>query len=323
MDLGAWRRRLSLAPYEQAFRAHDIDADVLPDLTADDLIGLGVTSIGHRRKLLGAIAALRAGPASPGATALPARARRGHGRGPFRRAARGRPRPAGRGSARHPERRALPAFGAGPAAEKGADLHCESAEAQLGTLPPSAERSRTDLEVQLAKGIAIRTGKGYSAPETERAFLRACELCEELDDRVRLVHALRSLWGCCYVAGRWGRAAEAGDRLELAMQGLEDRTAICMHWYVQGATRLFHGELVEAVEVERRQDARSFELRASMALARLWAARGELANAHALLAPVCGSLAEGVATPDLREAKALADELAGPSRARAAQPPRA
>ena len=43
-----------------AFRDNDIDAEVLPKLTADDLIGLGVTSIGHRRKLLDAIATLGA-----------------------------------------------------------------------------------------------------------------------------------------------------------------------------------------------------------------------------------------------------------------------
>ena len=60
MDVGAWLRGLGLDQYEQAFRDNDVDADVLPELTADDLIGLGVTSIGHRRKLLAAIAALRA-----------------------------------------------------------------------------------------------------------------------------------------------------------------------------------------------------------------------------------------------------------------------
>jgi class 3 adenylate cyclase len=48
--------------YEQAFRENDVDAEVLPELTAEDLIGLGVTSIGHRRKLLTAIAALCAKP---------------------------------------------------------------------------------------------------------------------------------------------------------------------------------------------------------------------------------------------------------------------
>lgn len=59
MDIKAWLRSLQLSQYEQAFRDNDIDADILPELTAEDLIDIGVTSIGHRRKLLGAIAALR------------------------------------------------------------------------------------------------------------------------------------------------------------------------------------------------------------------------------------------------------------------------
>ena len=54
---------VGLSQYEQAFRENDIDAEVLADLTAEDLIGAGVTSVGHRRKLLAAIAALRSGAA--------------------------------------------------------------------------------------------------------------------------------------------------------------------------------------------------------------------------------------------------------------------
>jgi hypothetical protein len=52
VDVAAWLQELGLERYEQAFRDNDIDAAVLPELTADDLIGLGVTSIGHRRKIL-------------------------------------------------------------------------------------------------------------------------------------------------------------------------------------------------------------------------------------------------------------------------------
>jgi class 3 adenylate cyclase len=61
VDIAAWLHRLGLEQYEQAFRDNDIDAEVLPELTADDLITLGVKSVGHRRKLLEAIAALRPG----------------------------------------------------------------------------------------------------------------------------------------------------------------------------------------------------------------------------------------------------------------------
>ena len=60
MDVAAWLRGLGLEQYTPAFRENDVDGEVLPDLTAEDLIGLGVNSIGHRRKLLAAIAALGA-----------------------------------------------------------------------------------------------------------------------------------------------------------------------------------------------------------------------------------------------------------------------
>jgi hypothetical protein len=60
MDLGAWLRRLGLERYEAAFRENEIDSAVLPNLTADDLKEMGVGPIGHRRKLLDAIATLRA-----------------------------------------------------------------------------------------------------------------------------------------------------------------------------------------------------------------------------------------------------------------------
>ena len=59
-DLGGWLRRLGLEQYEAAFRENKIDDTVLPSLTAEDLKELGVGSVGHRRKLLDAIAALRA-----------------------------------------------------------------------------------------------------------------------------------------------------------------------------------------------------------------------------------------------------------------------
>ena len=60
MDLGGWLRSLGLGQYEAAFRENAIDDTVLPNLTAEDLKDLGVGIVGHRRKLLDAIAALRA-----------------------------------------------------------------------------------------------------------------------------------------------------------------------------------------------------------------------------------------------------------------------
>src|SRR6516162_2792309 len=72
LDIAAWLRGLGLAQYELMFRENDVDGQVLPRLTADDLISIGVTSVGHRRRLLDAIASL-AGEA-PAARASPVRA---------------------------------------------------------------------------------------------------------------------------------------------------------------------------------------------------------------------------------------------------------
>jgi len=58
MDLSAWLRNLGLAQYEQAFRDNAIGPDVLLQLTTEDLKELGVIPVGHRRKLLDAIARL-------------------------------------------------------------------------------------------------------------------------------------------------------------------------------------------------------------------------------------------------------------------------
>jgi class 3 adenylate cyclase/predicted ATPase len=58
MDVLSWLRDLGLENYAQTFRANHIDSPVLSQLTAEDLIALGVTSVGHRRKLLHAIARL-------------------------------------------------------------------------------------------------------------------------------------------------------------------------------------------------------------------------------------------------------------------------
>ena len=58
MDVGSWLQSLGLEKYERAFRENDVDAEVLAHLTADDLISIGVASVGHRRKLLAAIGAL-------------------------------------------------------------------------------------------------------------------------------------------------------------------------------------------------------------------------------------------------------------------------
>ena len=65
-----------------------------------------------------------------------------------------------------------------------------------------------------------------------------------------------------------------------------------------------------ALAVARKQQAKSWELRAAMSMARLWREQGKRDEARDLLAPVYGWFTEGFDTLDLKEAKALLDELA-------------
>src|SRR5262245_10824791 len=62
MDVAAWLRKLGLGQYEAAFRANEVDGSILAKLTSDDLKELGVAAVGHRRKLLSAIAELSETP---------------------------------------------------------------------------------------------------------------------------------------------------------------------------------------------------------------------------------------------------------------------
>jgi class 3 adenylate cyclase/predicted ATPase len=78
MNIEGWLRSLGLERYVAAFRENEIDDAILPSLTAEDLKELGVGPVGHRRKLLDAIAALRAdsnaSASSPAAPSIAGRA---------------------------------------------------------------------------------------------------------------------------------------------------------------------------------------------------------------------------------------------------------
>jgi len=69
MDIEAWLRGLGLERYAPAFRDNEIDWEVLPKLTSADLREIGVAAVGHRRKLLAAIAALGTSPPPAAVTA--------------------------------------------------------------------------------------------------------------------------------------------------------------------------------------------------------------------------------------------------------------
>ena len=80
----------------------------------------------------------------------------------------------------------------------------------------------------------------------------------------------------------------------LLMQGVETEAEASFH---------------KAIEVARRQQAKSWELRATVSLCRLWQEQGRMAEARQMLAEIYGWFTEGFDTPDLQEAKMLLEEL--------------
>jgi predicted ATPase len=78
----------------------------------------------------------------------------------------------------------------------------------------------------------------------------------------------------------------------------------------------------QALDIARRQEAKSLELRAAMSLSRLWQQQGRRAEAYELLARIYGWFTEGFDTADLQEAKALLEALRTRDAGGAAPPPR-
>jgi predicted ATPase len=96
---------------------------------------------------------------------------------------------------------------------------------------------------------------------------------------------------------RWFEAEVHRARGEILLKGAPTNTAPAEEAFLT------------AIAIAQQQKARSFELRAAMSMARLWRDQGKRDEARNLLAPVYGWFTEGLDTLDLKQAKALLDEL--------------
>ena len=124
----------------------------------------------------------------------------------------------------------------------------------------------------------------------------------------------------------YGKAGQAEERLRLLGQALAAVRNAEGRFYDAELSRL-KGELMlacsaephaegeacfrQALDIARRQQAKSWELRAAMSLAHLWQQQDRRAEAQDLLAPIYGWFTEGFDTADLQEAKVLLDALEG------------
>ena len=142
----------------------------------------------------------------------------------------------------------------------------------------------------------MATGSKYHGPYYLGLLAQTCERVGETDEALEFIDKALEM------------ADRTGERwFEAELHRLQGEWLVAhRREEQQRAEASFH----RAVDVARRQNAKMFGLRASTDLARLWRDQGKRTEARDLLAPIYGWFAEGFDTPDLKEAKALLEELA-------------
>ena len=157
---------------------------------------------------------------------------------------------------------------------------------------------------KIREGLAAleQIGHRMRRPQHQGLLAEACARAGQIDE------ALAMITQALDTATRTGVQANAAELHRLKGELLLQ----------QGAPRAAaeaEGYFGRAIEIARRQRAKSWELRAATSLARLWRDQGKRKQARKLLSPVYDWFTEGFDTPDLREAGALLDTLASGDRA--------
>jgi predicted ATPase len=130
-------------------------------------------------------------------------------------------------------------------------------------------------------------------PHHTALLARACDIAGQIDE------ALTALDDALQIAGR------TGEHWLDAELNRHKGQLLLRQGHSEAADELFR----KALSIAEEQEAKLWELRAAVNLARLRRNQGRRAEAQDLLAPVHGWFTEGFGTPDLKEAKALLDEL--------------
>jgi predicted ATPase len=116
----------------------------------------------------------------------------------------------------------------------------------LDSLPEDSARSGVELELQMTYALAIKTTRGYSAPEAGAAYLRAREICQRVNDPAQVIPVLMGLSAHYITAGEIGICREIADQLmEIANRIGDPHLHMVAEWSI-GAALHHQGELVAA-----------------------------------------------------------------------------
>jgi class 3 adenylate cyclase/predicted ATPase len=120
--------------------------------------------------------------------------------------------------------------------------HLTKALELLKTLPDTPERTQQELTLQIALGVPLRATKGYAAPEVEKAYTRARELCQEVEENPQLFMVLLGLWAFYHVRAELQTARELAEQLLRLAQRKQDSVLFLQAHYAMGWTWLALGE---------------------------------------------------------------------------------
>ena len=200
-----------------------------------------------------------------------------------------------------------------------------------------AEMRGGDSGAVVERGLAVATEGGFSLwvafAKVHRASLRfeverSGSTLDELHRSVVAIPEIGVLINTPYYMTLLARAYRQAGRIDEGLRILDDAQksveARGERWWEAEVLRL-RGELLlsgsaadgdeaeacfeRALAVSRNQEAKSLELRAATSLARLWQSQAKASEAHDLLKPIYDRFTEGFETPDLKDARALLEEL--------------
>ena len=118
----------------------------------------------------------------------------------------------------------------------------------LQALPISVERTQQELVLHIALGVPLQATKGWGAPEVEKAYSRARELCHQQEETPQLPLVLFGLWGFYLVRADYKTALELGEQLLRLAQRQHDMALLIQAHHTLGATLLLLGEFISAQE---------------------------------------------------------------------------
>jgi predicted ATPase len=116
----------------------------------------------------------------------------------------------------------------------------------LKSVSESGERSQQELKLEITLGVSLMASKGYAAPEVEKAYLRARQLCLELGETKRLFPVLWSLWVFYLVGAKFDKAREIAEELQGPAERSQDPAVLAQAYHAMGTTLGYQGELAAA-----------------------------------------------------------------------------